>query len=73
MTFVATGVMHSAVCLTLNLLYRRRIRHFHIVHGGSSDLHSYGRKKWLNHTGVRFIAVSDWTKQKLISYGTARI
>jgi len=70
MTFVATGVMHSAVCLALNLLYRRRIRHFHIVHGGSSDLHSYGRKKWLNHTGVRFLAVSDWTKQKLISYGT---
>jgi glycosyltransferase involved in cell wall biosynthesis len=70
MVFVATGVMHSGVCLALNLLYRRRINHFHIVHGGSSDLHSYGRKKWLNHTGVKFIAVSDWTKQKLIDFGT---
>jgi glycosyltransferase involved in cell wall biosynthesis len=68
--FVATGVMHSAVCLMLNILYRRRIKHFHIVHGGSNDMDSYGRKKWLNHTGVRFIAVSEWTKQKLISYGT---
>jgi glycosyltransferase involved in cell wall biosynthesis len=70
LTFVATGVMHSALCLMLNALYRRRIRHFHIVHGGSNDLDSYGRKKWLNHTGVRIITVSDWTKQKLISYGT---
>jgi glycosyltransferase involved in cell wall biosynthesis len=70
MTFVATGVMHSGVCLALNLLYRRKIDHFQIVHGGSSDQGSYGRKKWLNHTGVRFIAVSDWTKQKLISFGT---
>jgi len=70
LTFVATGVMHSAVCLILNLLYRRRIRHYHIVHGGSSDRDSYARKKILNHTGVRFIAVSEWTKQKLISYGT---
>jgi glycosyltransferase involved in cell wall biosynthesis len=70
LTFVATGVMHSAVCLMLNTLYRRRIKHFHIVHGGSNDMDSYGRKKWLNHTGVRIITVSDWTKQKLISYGT---
>jgi glycosyltransferase involved in cell wall biosynthesis len=70
LVFVATGVMHSGVCIALNLLYRRRINHFQIVHGGSSDLHSYGRKKWLNHTSVRFIAVSDWTRQKLIDYGT---
>ena len=70
LTFVATGVMHSAVCLMLNLLYRRRIVHYHIVHGGASDRDSYERKKLLNHTGVRFITVSEWTKQKLISYGT---
>jgi glycosyltransferase involved in cell wall biosynthesis len=70
MTFVATGVSQSAVCLALNILYRRKVDHFQIVHGGSSDQGSYGRKKWLNHTGVRFIAVSDWTKQKLVSYGT---
>lgn len=69
LTFVATGVMHSAVCLMLNLLYRRQVTHFQIVHGGSNDTDSYARKKWLNHTGVRFIAVSQWTKEKLISYG----
>jgi glycosyltransferase involved in cell wall biosynthesis len=70
LTFVATGVMHSAVCLVLNLLYRRQIVHYQIVHGGASDQDSYAKKKVLNHTGVRFIAVSEWTKQKLISYGT---
>lgn len=70
LTFVATGVMHSAVCLALNLLYRRRINHFQIVHGGATDRDSYAKKKVLNPTGVRFIAVSEWTKQKLIDYGT---
>src|ERR1700678_2914081 len=36
LTFVATGVMHSGVCLALNVLYRRKIKHFHIVHGGAT-------------------------------------
>jgi len=70
LTFVATGVMQSAVLIALSILYRRQIKHFHIVHGGASDTDSYARKKWLNHAGVRFIAVSHWTKEKLISYGT---
>jgi glycosyltransferase involved in cell wall biosynthesis len=69
-TYVATGVMHSIVCLALNMVYRREVLHYHIVHGGSSDRDSYERKKLLNYTGVRFITVSDWTKQKLVSYGT---
>jgi len=68
-TYVATGVMHSAVCLALNVLYRRQILHYQIVHGGSTDQHSYAKKKYLNHTGVRFITVSEWTKQKMISFG----
>jgi glycosyltransferase involved in cell wall biosynthesis len=69
LTFVATGVTQSAACIALNVIYRRKIRHFHIVHGGASDRQSYGRKKWLNHAGVTFITVSDWTKQKLIAHG----
>jgi glycosyltransferase involved in cell wall biosynthesis len=70
MGFVATGVMHSGVCLGLNVFYRRNIRHFHIVHGGSDDRGSYANKHWLNHSSVRFIAVSEWTKNKLVQYGT---
>lgn len=69
MTFVATGVVQSAVCIALNVLYRRRIRHFQIVHGGADERGSYGRKKWLNHAGVTFITVSPWARQKLIDNG----
>lgn len=69
LTFVATGVTQSAACIALNLLYRRQLTHFQIIHGGSSDVQSYGRKKWLNHTGVRFITVSEWTRQKLLAHG----
>lgn len=69
LTFVATGVVQSAVCIALNILYRRRIRHFQIVHGGADERGSYGRKKWLNHAGVTFVTVSPWARQKLIDNG----
>ena len=35
LTFVATGVKHSAVLMGLNLLYRRKVCHVHMIHGGA--------------------------------------
>jgi glycosyltransferase involved in cell wall biosynthesis len=69
LTFVATGVVQSAVCMTLNLLYRRKINHIHIVHGGAEGRGSYGRKKALNHANVTFVAVSEYARQQLITNG----
>src|SRR5207245_172942 len=48
LAFLATGVMHSAVCLAWNKLYRRRVAHLHLVHGGAAEKLSYGRKGKLN-------------------------
>jgi glycosyltransferase involved in cell wall biosynthesis len=69
LTFVATGVVQSAICIFWNLFYRRQIKHFQIVHGGAGERGSYGRKKWLNYASVTFITVSDWARQKLIANG----
>lgn len=69
LTFVATGVVQSAACIALNLLYRRRINHVHIVHGGTDERESYGRKKWLNHANVRFVTVSDYARERMIANG----
>jgi glycosyltransferase involved in cell wall biosynthesis len=69
LTFVATGVVQSGVCIALNLLYWRKINHLHIVHGGADERGSYGRKKKLNHAGVTFVTVSEYAKQKLVSNG----
>lgn len=66
---VATGIVHSVIATALNAAYRRRLVHLHVVHGGSDDVHSYGRKKLLNRAGVTFVAVSDFVRDRLRSYG----
>jgi hypothetical protein len=62
LAFLATGVMHSAVCLALNKWYRRRIAHLHLVHGGAAEKLSYGRKGKLNGRPVEFVAVSAYVR-----------
>src|SRR5262249_26474932 len=58
--FIATGVVHSLILLAWNLLYRRDVAHVHLVHGGSEETQSYGRKRWLKRAGVVFVAVSNF-------------
>jgi glycosyltransferase involved in cell wall biosynthesis len=72
LAFIATGVMHSLVCLGWNALYQRRISHLHLVHGGAEERLSYGRKRLLNHTPVRFVAVSQYVRERLVANGVRR-
>jgi glycosyltransferase involved in cell wall biosynthesis len=67
--FIATGVVHSSICLAWNQFYRRRVSHLHLVHGGASEKLSYGRKKLLNHFPVQFVGVSEFVRAKLIAHG----
>jgi glycosyltransferase involved in cell wall biosynthesis len=64
--FAATGVVHSALFIAWNLLYRRRAQHMHLVHGGPNERDSYGRKRALNRANVTFIAVSEYARERLI-------
>lgn len=68
-SFAATAVTHSLLFVALNALYRRRGVHIHMVHGGTDERDSYGRKKVLNPTGVRFVAVSDYVRERLVANG----
>jgi glycosyltransferase involved in cell wall biosynthesis len=67
--FAATGVMHSLVFLALNLPYRRRNLHLHLVHGGTDERESYGRKPLLNRWPITLVAVSDFVRERLIANG----
>jgi len=67
--FAATGVMHSLVFSVWNLIYRRQAVHLHLVHGGTDERESYGRKKRLNGLGVELVAVSDFVRERLIFHG----
>jgi glycosyltransferase involved in cell wall biosynthesis len=69
LAFIATGVVHSSICLAWNQLYRRKVSHLHLVHGGASEKLSYGRKKLLNHFPVQFVGVSQFVRARLIAHG----
>lgn len=67
--FAATGVMHSLVFLSLNLVFRRRNLHLHLVHGGTDERDSYGRKRLLKYWPITLVAVSEFVRERLIANG----
>lgn len=69
LVFIGTSITHSLILSALNLLYRRQIIHMHLVHGGTNERQSYGRKKYLNSLGIVFVANSSFTKTRLIANG----
>lgn len=64
----ATGVSHSLIFLALNLWFRRPNVHLHLVHGGTDERLSYGRKKILNFLPVKLIAVSGYVRERLLAH-----
>ncbi|MGY6631133.1 MAG: glycosyltransferase family 4 protein [Wenzhouxiangella sp.] len=66
---IATGVSHSLIAQTLAGLSGCRLNHLHIVHGGTDERLSYGRKSWLGAMPIRLIAVSDFVRQRLLAHG----
>ena len=65
LVFVTTTVYQSFLILLCNLFYRRQIVHLHIVHGGTEEHLSYGRKSLLNYLPVKLIAVSNYVRERL--------
>lgn len=68
-SFAATAVTHSILFTGLNALFQRPGVHIHMVHGGTDERDSYGRKKLLNYAGVHFVAVSDYVRERLVANG----
>ena len=69
LVFISTTVLQAFMISWVNLLFRRRIAHLHVVHGGDDEFSSYGRKKWLNFVNVSQIAVSDYVREMLVRNG----
>lgn len=68
-SIVATGVSHSLAAHALAALLRTRIRHLHVIHGGTDERLSYGRKALLAHIPVSLVAVSGFVRQRLLAHG----
>jgi glycosyltransferase involved in cell wall biosynthesis len=71
LAIIATGVVHSLSAIALNSVYRRSMAHLHVVHGGTDERLSYGRKRWLNRSKARLVAVSAFVKERLLANGAA--
>jgi glycosyltransferase involved in cell wall biosynthesis len=66
---MGTGVAQSFVCYFLAMLFFVRLRKLQVTHGGTSDLHAYGRKRLLNRIPIGVVAVSDFVRDRLIEHG----
>jgi len=65
----ATGVSHSLLFIAWNCWFRLKNVHLHLVHGGTDERLSYGRKKVLNYFPILLVAVSDYVKERLLAHG----
>lgn len=68
-TVVATGVGQSLLACALQALFGGRGAHLHVVHGGTDERLSYGRKRLLARLPVRLVAVSEFVRLRLLAHG----
>lgn len=66
---LATGVVQSVWTALLRRLVGAHGAHLHVVHGGTDERLSYGRKHWLAPLDVRFVAVSAFVRERLVAHG----
>ncbi len=69
---IATGVSQSLIAHFLAKLCGCQLQHLHIVHGGTDERLSYGRKALLNHLPVQLVAVSRFVEERLLAHGCRR-
>ena len=67
--FVTTSVSQSICIMLWNLFYHRQLVHLLMVHGGVNERLSYARKSMLNYLPVKFIAVSEFVRDRLQVHG----
>ncbi|CAB3746248.1 MULTISPECIES: glycosyltransferase family 4 protein [Burkholderia] len=65
----ATGLSHTLVAIAMQWLSGCPTTHVHVVHGGTDERLSYGRKRLLLPFDVRFVAVSGFVRERLAAHG----
>ena len=69
LVLMTTAISHAYSFAPLNLFFRRKTAHLHLVHGGAVDKLSYGRKKFLNGLNLVQVGVSSFVRKKLLQHG----
>ena len=66
---LTTGVWQAVAGWALQRLTGGRGAHLHVVHGGTDERRSYGRKHLLAGLPLRFVAVSNFVRERLQAHG----
>ena len=66
---MTTGVSHSLIATAAARLTGCRLAHIHVVHGGTEERLSYGRKRLLERLPVTLVAVSGFVRDRLLAHG----
>jgi glycosyltransferase involved in cell wall biosynthesis len=69
LTFVSTLPRYSAICMAMNLVFFRKIRHIQMIHGGGNDQEDYKSLRRFNPFKMTVITVSDYCKDQLVNLG----
>jgi glycosyltransferase involved in cell wall biosynthesis len=69
LTLASTLPRFTLVCMALNVIYRRRIRHVFVIHGSGEEQKDFGRIRYLNPLDITIVAVSQYVKRRLIEHG----
>ena len=66
---MTTGVSQALQAAALAPLARCRLAHIHMVHGGTDERLSYGRKRLLGPLPIKLVAVSRFVRERLLAHG----
>jgi len=66
---MTTGVSQSLLAAAIAPLARCRLAHIHMVHGGTNERLSYGRKRLLGPLQIKLVAVSGFVRERLLAHG----
>ena len=67
--FVSTLPRYSAICIALNVFYRRHVHNIQMIHGGGNEQKDLANLHRFNNFDTTFITVSEYARQRMIHHG----
>jgi len=67
--FVSTFSRYSILFMLVNLLLRKKVHKFQVIHGGGKESEDYAGLYRFNPFDITFITVSDYSRDRLIHHG----
>ncbi len=67
--FVSTLPRYSAICIALNVFYRRQVHNIQMIHGGGNEQKDLATLHRFNNFDTTFITVSEYARDRMVHHG----